>query len=286
MKRKKKTSSVRIFDFIIIFWSLMFLTVPFTGQEIPLEIKLMFLISGVSLIAYLIYVIVLRNSISNSLSKELKISEEIESKIFVKENNPFYQIKQQFLEEEIEIELIKQFPHAKVMKNVFIPTSSGKTTEIDLLLIDIHGIFIFEAKNISATLSGDWSAVTLKATYSNGNTYDIQNPVIQNSKHYEYLKFALGIKESNAFNNIVILGGQTEYDEDEYNRTKPGYSNLCRTKELPKKMYKLFNQKKFKKDEQWVTMIYENLKRNTVLSQEQKEKHNANINSMKEVKLH
>jgi hypothetical protein len=43
----------------------------------------------------------------------------------------------------------------KLLTNVYLPKKDGSTTEIDLIMIDETGIYVFESKNYSGWIFGD-----------------------------------------------------------------------------------------------------------------------------------
>ena len=45
--------------------------------------------------------------------------------------------------------------HSKILTNVYVTTPKGRSTEIDLVLIDYNGIFVFESKNYNGRVFGD-----------------------------------------------------------------------------------------------------------------------------------
>jgi len=75
----------------------------------------------------------------------------------------------------------------KILMNLQIPTSNGKTTEIDLLLIHESGLYVFEAKHYKGTIYGtDDQARWTQYFRTTQNSY-FQNPVQQNQYHIKAL---------------------------------------------------------------------------------------------------
>jgi len=76
----------------------------------------------------------------------------------------------------------------KILMNLQIPTSNGKTTEIDLLLIHESGLYVFEAKHYKGTIYGtDDQARWTQYFRTTQNSY-FQNPVRQNQYHIKALE--------------------------------------------------------------------------------------------------
>lgn len=85
----------------------------------------------------------------------------------------------------------------KTLTNVYIPKSSGGTSEIDVIYITKKGLFIVENKNYAGYIFGSESnrnwTVTLYAGKSwyggkKVNKYHFYNPIWQNNTHIKYLR--------------------------------------------------------------------------------------------------
>ena len=84
---------------------------------------------------------------------------------------------------------------AKFLYNIYVPTASEKTTEIDLLLITHKGIFVFESKNYSGWIFGNerqtqWTQTLCDGRSSQKNHF--YNPIMQNNGHIKHLKNIIG----------------------------------------------------------------------------------------------
>jgi hypothetical protein len=253
--------------------------VLFLENKPEMYLIIILVISAVSLTLYLIYVVRLRYLLTKSLDKEREETEVIEANTFSSGENSFRKIKQMFLEDQIESQLTKIFFSGKIIRNLYIPTSSGKNSEIDLLVIHETGLYIIEAKNLSGYIEGDWSSEYLKIKYSSGKEYDMYNPIIQNSLHYDCLKSVLGINEKNSIKNIVILGEQVKYNISAYEKTRPNYANVFTVNNMVKEIKKIKEYSKIKKDATWVSQIYNNLTINTDISKDEKTEHINRIKS-------
>lgn len=80
--------------------------------------------------------------------------------------------------------------------NCYLPKKNGETTEIDVLLIDTTGIFVFESKNYSGWIFGDEKSHTWTQTLPRGRgrarKEHFLNPIIQNQGHIKWLKSFIG----------------------------------------------------------------------------------------------
>ncbi len=85
---------------------------------------------------------------------------------------------------------------AKFLFNVYVPKENGETTEIDVLLIDKSGIFVFESKNYSGWIFGSENQSQWTQTLPRGKGRSEKNrffnPIIQNKGHIKHLKNVLG----------------------------------------------------------------------------------------------
>ena len=93
---------------------------------------------------------------------------------------------------------LKQFEAlgAKFLFNVYIPKSDGGTTEIDVLMICSHGVFVFESKNFSGWIFGDerhknWCQ-TLRGHRGKSRKEYFYNPIWQNQGHIKHLRALIG----------------------------------------------------------------------------------------------
>ena len=85
--------------------------------------------------------------------------------------------------------LTKKFniPENQILRNVYIPTKDGKTSEIDLLVISKKGIFVFEIKNYGGNIYGDANR-SKWIQYIGRQKNFFYNPLLQNKNHAKHLK--------------------------------------------------------------------------------------------------
>lgn len=89
---------------------------------------------------------------------------------------------------------------ARFLFNCYIPKSNTQTTEIDIILLSINGIFVFESKNYRGWIYGNEKQETWTQTLPAGNKIQKEhfyNPIMQNKSHIKALKNLIG-------NNIPI----------------------------------------------------------------------------------
>ncbi len=78
------------------------------------------------------------------------------------------------------------------LRNVYLPTNNGGTSEIDLLFITQKGIFVFESKNFSGWIFGNEEDRNWTASLPNGQKNQFDNPIKQNKTHIKWLRFFVG----------------------------------------------------------------------------------------------
>ena len=161
-----------------------------------------------------------------------------------------------------------------ILPNVYIPKNGGKTTEIDLIMITLKGIFVFENKNYNAWIFGKDS--DFKWTYVLGNNkYSFYNPIKQNDNHIKYLKDCLNISNDSLLINIVNFGYQTNLKKITNNRKDVFITKTDTVLETVEILYK--NQTNmFTKYE--ILNFLDVLKDKYNVSEEVKKQHILNIN--------
>ncbi|MCM1056399.1 MAG: NERD domain-containing protein [Firmicutes bacterium] len=75
----------------------------------------------------------------------------------------------------------------KILMNIQIPVSNGKTTEIDLLLIHETGLYVFEIKHYKGTIYGKVNDQRWTQYFRTESNQTFRNPIAQNQYHIEAL---------------------------------------------------------------------------------------------------
>jgi len=83
----------------------------------------------------------------------------------------------------------------RLLTNLYIPKPNGSTTEIDLLMINEKGIYVFESKNYSGWIFGDEKNKHWTQMLQNNRKYNFYNPVRQNEGHIKALSYILNRKD-------------------------------------------------------------------------------------------
>lgn len=93
----------------------------------------------------------------------------------------------------------------KVLSNIIIPNLTGKTTEIDVVLLSRKGFYVIEAKNYFGFVAGNKSWKKWVVTYNKkkGIKRTFLNPINQNLRHiYALRKMFPRFR----FENLVVFG--------------------------------------------------------------------------------
>ncbi|SFC09585.1 Nuclease-related domain-containing protein [Alkalibacterium subtropicum] len=109
-----------------------------------------------------------------------------------------------------EFKIYAKLEHIKikkhVMTNLYIPTEKGHTTEVDLVMINQRGIFVFESKNYSGWIFGSENRKQWMQTFKNGTKNQFFNPIWQNKGHVKALMTASGLEDANYYYSYIVFG--------------------------------------------------------------------------------
>lgn len=78
-------------------------------------------------------------------------------------------------------------PENQILRNVYVPTADGKTSEIDLLVVSKKGLLVFECKNYAGNVYGD-AQRNKWIQYLGKKKSFFYNPFMQNRSHVKHLK--------------------------------------------------------------------------------------------------
>lgn len=125
----------------------------------------------------------------------------------------------------------------KMLRNVYLPSDTTGTTEIDLLYITQKGIFVIESKNYSGYIFGDEEQLKWTASLYAGKDYlgraktekhQFYNPIRQNKNHIKYLTQYLG--ENVRMISVIVFSERCELKSVNY--TSPNIC-VCQLEDLP-----------------------------------------------------
>lgn len=92
--------------------------------------------------------------------------------------------------------------------NVYLSKSDGGTTEADVILVDPHGIFVFESKNYSGWIFGNedqrtWTQSLPQGKGQASRKEHFLNPIIQNRLHITALRQLIG--DMYPFRSVIVF---------------------------------------------------------------------------------
>ena len=110
----------------------------------------------------------------------------------------------------------------KILMNLNIPTESGNTTEIDLLLIHETGMYVFEIKHYKGTIYGKDTDNVWTQYFRTSSNSVFKNPIEQNGYHIRALKKMF---QNIPIQSIVLFTSpECELQIENYNN----YINVCK----------------------------------------------------------
>ena len=150
----------------------------------------------------------------------------------------------------------------KFLFNAYIPKNNYNTTEVDVIMINKQGIFVFEVKNYSGWISGRSNSKQWCESFKNGERYFFSNPIIQNKHHVDALQKIINNVE---YHPIVVFSdeaGLVDVDADADVIVMSEVLDWMSTQQASNCL-----------TEQQINEIYEKLYPYTQVSQEVKETH-------------
>jgi hypothetical protein len=248
-----KTSLFQFPDIFIYFNIFIFISLGVFGFELDLVLAISLFAFGLFNISYLIYIFTLRHQLKIEINQRLQRELALEESKDDQTRTQYLYAKQVLLETLVTAEIEKCYPDAKIIKNAYIPQSSGEYSEIDIIAIHTSGIYILEVKNVTGQITGSWLSEKLVIKHPSGNTYTIVNPINQNTQHYYRLRDILGI--TGVFRNIIVFGDSAFYDY----KGIPEYAGVTKVNKLARTMEIISNRSKKKIEQHQVESIYQTL---------------------------
>ena len=158
--------------------------------------------------------------------------------------------------------------------NVYLPKSNGETTEIDVLLINSSGIFVFESKNYDGWIFGTESQRQWTQSMPNGQKNRFYNPIMQNETHIKWLKSMLREYDNVPYHSVIAFSNRCTLKKIELNDNKASVINRNYVRHCVE--YTNQQHKDVLNDEQ-IQQIYEKLYPYTQVTEEFKQKHISDI---------
>lgn len=181
-------------------------------------------------------------------------------------------------EYEVYLSLVGVPGYGKCIPNVYVPKENGETTEIDLVFIHETGIYVFESKNWTGTVTGDMDSKEWSLRLGSKN-YKDYSPVKQNNGHIKHLRAFLGHDSCQppyysmiVFGNDAIIDGVDVCDE---------FIRVLNTRELSNKMRAMVFEEEEKLSREEVDMIARTLLAHTQPCETVKQSHVRSIHKRK-----
>ena len=163
----------------------------------------------------------------------------------------------------------------KLLRNVYIPKNGGKYSEIDVLLLHETGVYVFESKNLSGTVYGDYQHPQWERYKKNGEKDFIVNPIKQNEGHINALCNYLQLDkfQLRAF-NMVVFGSKAELKYIPENSSFNSIHEIYNLEmELIKKMASQKNFYSQKTIDSWCKLLVPCM----MIPEEEKQKHKEQV---------
>lgn len=163
--------------------------------------------------------------------------------------------------------------------NVYIPKENEETTEIDVIMISPHGIFVFESKNYSGWIFGkaeqfNWTQ-TLPQGRGRSRKEHFYNPIMQNAAHVKYLHTFIG--ENIPIHSVIVFSERCELKDVDINDNSIFVIKRDELTNLVKHIYSQTDVAVLTKEE--IDKIYAALFKYTQVDDSIKQRHIANINA-------
>lgn len=168
---------------------------------------------------------------------------------------------------------------SRFLFNIYLPKGNGETTEIDVMLIDNDGVFVFESKNYSGWIFGsetqkNWTQCLPQGKGRTSQKEHFLNPIFQNKLHISTLKQILG--ENFPFYSIITFSERCTLKNISVSDPMTCVINRNQVSAAVKSLSSA-NASKLSQEE--IDRIYDSLLPFTQVSDEVKEKHINDIQS-------
>lgn len=173
----------------------------------------------------------------------------------------------------------------RLLRNVYVPTSSGGTTEIDLLYLTRKGLFVIESKNYTGYLFGsDWQQ-NWTETFRGRKTWlgrrkvekhPFYNPIWQNEAHISRLRAYLE-NEIPMF-SVIVFSDHCVLKEIDYD---PEEVTICQQRELFRKLRTIWRRHPNCLRDADIVALYEELRPLTKVDHRTKRQHVRDVRTQR-----
>lgn len=164
--------------------------------------------------------------------------------------------------------------------NCYLPKDNNQTTEIDIILLTLNGIFVFESKNYNGWIYGSEHQEFWTQTLPAGNKIHKEhfyNPIMQNKSHIKSLKKLIG--DTYPIYSIVVFSYNCKLKN--ISASDP-MTKIVSINDLNSAVTYLLNQRPNSLTQDTLISIYNQLYPYTQVSEEVKRKHAEDIQAKKQ----
>lgn len=168
---------------------------------------------------------------------------------------------------------------SKFLFNCYLNKENGETTEIDVIMINVRGIFVFESKNYSGWIFGNQKNLNWTQCLPNKSQTvkeQFYNPIKQNSTHINVLRKY--IEKPLPYYNIVVFADTATLKDI---TVEGDYIRVTNLKDLRQVLYNLMLEHNEVLNLEEINQIYSQLYPYTQVPKEVKEQHIKNIQKNK-----
>ncbi|MEI7884379.1 MAG: nuclease-related domain-containing protein [Clostridia bacterium] len=166
--------------------------------------------------------------------------------------------------------ILEELREDKILTNIYLPSNSEETTEIDLLMVNKTGIYVFESKNYSGWIFGNEKNKMWTQSLKGGLKNKFFNPIWQNKAHITALDNYLDKKYSKYIYSYIVFSERCELKKIE---VKSENVTVIKRNDLIKSLNNRTAQLDAVLTEQEINGIYESLKKKTLVDDITKQKH-------------
>lgn len=169
-----------------------------------------------------------------------------------------------------------------ILHDVLIEGAEGYTSQIDLIMIGVRGLYVIEVKNYEdARIYGD-GRKSKWYYYRGGKKYEIYSPIKQNKKHIEYLKMFLSdFGDVPCFSIITMLCDDIKITNVNSNPENPTTVVCSSLLAMDKGISFIAKDKPIVFDEAQKKQIYEFILNNQLSGKEARKEHKDNVKAYK-----
>lgn len=166
--------------------------------------------------------------------------------------------------------VLKSHPDIKCLSSLYVTTSSGQYTEVDLVAIHSTGIYVIESKNYRGVIVGNederiWNQAFIE------DRNEFYNPIMQNAGHIRAIKLFLGERYKDIpFHSIIVFNNDSNIDMI---KVKSKGTVITKHINLTSQLQGLFHILPDVLNDESTIVVYDSLLPQTEVSEEIKRKH-------------